>query len=110
MASSVGPSALWYLTRGTGAVALVLLTMSVALGVANVRRVHTERVPRFVVDAVQRELEVDLGQPVPEPARRDQRRRPSCRLPRYRVRGTPGRSASLAAFAEGRGLDRRSCR
>ena len=52
MASSVGPSALWYLTRGTGAVALVLLTMSVVLGVANVRRVHTERVPRFVADAV----------------------------------------------------------
>lgn len=56
MASSVGPSALWYLTRGTGAVALVLLTMSVALGVANVRRVQTERVPRFVVDAVHRSV------------------------------------------------------
>ena len=56
MASSVGPSALWYLTRGTGAVALVLLTMSVALGVANVRRVHTERVPRFVGDAVHRSV------------------------------------------------------
>jgi hypothetical protein len=56
VASSVGPSALWYLTRGTGAVALVLLTMSVALGVANVRRAHTERVPRFVVDAVHRSV------------------------------------------------------
>jgi hypothetical protein len=56
VASSVGPSALWYLTRGTGAVALVLLTMSVALGVANVRRVHTERVPRFGGEAVRRSV------------------------------------------------------
>ena len=51
-----GPSALWYLPRGTGAVALVLLTMSVAIGVASVRRVHTERVPRFVFDAVHRSV------------------------------------------------------
>ena len=56
MTSSVGPSALWYLTRGTGAVALILLTISVALGVANARRVHSERVPRFVVDAVHRSV------------------------------------------------------
>ncbi len=56
MASSVGPSALWYLTRGTGAVALVLLTISVALGVTNVRRVHTAHVPRFVLDAVHRSV------------------------------------------------------
>ena len=56
MASGAGASALWYLTRGTGAVALLLLTTSVALGVANVRRVHTERVPRFVVDAVHRSV------------------------------------------------------
>ena len=54
MGSSVGPSAWWYLTRGTGAVTLVLLTLSVAIGVANVRRVHTERMPRFVIDAVHR--------------------------------------------------------
>jgi hypothetical protein len=56
VASSVGPSALWYLTRGTGAVALILLTISVALGVTNVRRVHTERLPRFVLDAVHRSV------------------------------------------------------
>jgi len=49
-----GPSALWYLTRGTGAVTLILLTISVALGVADLRRTHTERVPRFVIDAVHR--------------------------------------------------------
>jgi hypothetical protein len=48
------PTAYWYLTRGTGTVALVLLTLSVALGVANVRRIRTERMPRFVLDAVHR--------------------------------------------------------
>jgi predicted ferric reductase len=42
--------ALWYLTRATGAVALVLLTLSLALGVANVQRFASPRLPRFVVD------------------------------------------------------------
>lgn len=54
MVSTAGPSALWYLTRGTGAVTLVLLTVSLALGIANVRRVQTDHVPRFVFDAVHR--------------------------------------------------------
>jgi hypothetical protein len=52
--STAGPSALWYLTRGTGTVTLVLLTVSMALGIANVRRVQTVSVPRFVFDAVHR--------------------------------------------------------
>lgn len=55
-AAVAGPSAYWYLTRGTGIVALILLTLSVALGVANVRRLRTERVPRFVLDAVHRNV------------------------------------------------------
>jgi sulfoxide reductase heme-binding subunit YedZ len=42
--------ALWYLTRATGACALVLLTLSLVLGVANVRRFASPRIPRFVVD------------------------------------------------------------
>ncbi|MEA2356853.1 MAG: methionine sulfoxide reductase heme-binding subunit [Solirubrobacteraceae bacterium] len=42
--------ALWYLTRATGAVALVLLTLSLTLGVANVQRFASPRLPRFVVD------------------------------------------------------------
>ncbi len=54
--AAVGPSAYWYLTRGTGTIALILLTLSVALGVANVRRVRTENVPRFVLDAVHRNV------------------------------------------------------
>ncbi len=54
MGSTAGPSALWYLTRGTGTVTLLLLTISLALGIANVRRVRTTAVPRFVFDAVHR--------------------------------------------------------
>ncbi len=42
--------ALWYLTRATGACALVLLTLSLVLGVANVRRFTSPRMPRFIVD------------------------------------------------------------
>jgi hypothetical protein len=53
-AVSTNPSAFWYLTRGTGTLALFLLTVSVALGVANARRVRTDAVPRFVIDAVHR--------------------------------------------------------
>lgn len=46
----------WYLTRSTGAVALLLLTASVALGVADVRRMSSERWPRFVIDALHRNV------------------------------------------------------
>jgi methionine sulfoxide reductase heme-binding subunit len=42
--------ALWYLTRGTGAAALVLLTLSLTLGVVNVQRYASRLVPRFAVD------------------------------------------------------------
>ena len=49
-------SSLWYLTRGTGTVALVLLTLTVALGVANVRRLRTGTVPRFVLADVHRNI------------------------------------------------------
>jgi methionine sulfoxide reductase heme-binding subunit len=49
-----GPSAYWYLTRSTGAVALVLLTASLALGVADVRRYASTRWPRFVIDGLHR--------------------------------------------------------
>jgi methionine sulfoxide reductase heme-binding subunit len=52
--ASTGPSVYWYLTRSTGAVALLLLTGAVALGVADVRRWSTPRWPRFVVDALHR--------------------------------------------------------
>jgi predicted ferric reductase len=52
--TSVGPSAYWYLTRSTGVVALVLLTLAVAVGVLDVARIGGPRWPRFVVDGVHR--------------------------------------------------------
>jgi sulfoxide reductase heme-binding subunit YedZ len=54
--ASAGPSALWYLTRATGAVTLVLLTASLALGVANIGRVQSARWPRFVVEGLHRNV------------------------------------------------------
>ena len=36
--AAAGPSAYWYLTRSTGAVALLLLTVAIVLGVLDVRR------------------------------------------------------------------------
>jgi sulfoxide reductase heme-binding subunit YedZ len=50
------PSALWYLTRGTGIVALLLLTVVVLLGVSGATRWRTERLPRFVVAGLHRNL------------------------------------------------------
>jgi methionine sulfoxide reductase heme-binding subunit len=54
LTAAAGPSAYWYLTRSTGAVALLLLTLALALGVADVRRFSTPRWPRFVVDSLHR--------------------------------------------------------
>ena len=54
LAAAASPSAFWFLTRGTGAAALVLLTLTVALGVVNVRRTPIAGVPRFVFDSVHR--------------------------------------------------------
>ena len=53
-AAVVAPSPFWYLTRGTGAVALLLLTLTLCLGIANARRVGLTAVPRFVVDELHR--------------------------------------------------------
>jgi sulfoxide reductase heme-binding subunit YedZ len=47
-------TALWFLTRGTGVVTLLLLTLVVVLGVINVRRMRLEGVPRFVIELVHR--------------------------------------------------------
>ena len=54
LASTVGPSAYWYLTRSTGTVALILLTVSVILGVLDAERYATPRLPRFVIDGLHR--------------------------------------------------------
>ena len=54
--AAAGPSVAWYLTRATGAVALLLLTGSVLLGVADVRRLSSERWPRFMIDGLHRSV------------------------------------------------------
>jgi hypothetical protein len=57
VAATLGPSAYWYLARGTGAVALVLLTGSVVIGIlGSVRFAVAPRWPRFAVDSVHRDL------------------------------------------------------
>jgi predicted ferric reductase len=51
-----GDSAYWYLTRSTGAVSLLLLTLAIVLGVLDVRRFNSARWPRFVIDALHRNV------------------------------------------------------
>jgi DMSO/TMAO reductase YedYZ heme-binding membrane subunit len=51
-----GPSAYWYATRGTGVVALLLLTGGVLLGVLSSTRWTAPRWPRFVVSGLHRNL------------------------------------------------------
>jgi len=50
------PRVEWYLTRSTGTVCLVLLTLSVVLGVVDAERLSSLRIPRFAVDAVHRSV------------------------------------------------------
>jgi predicted ferric reductase len=47
---------LWYLTRGSGLIALVLLTASVVLGILEVKRWSTERWPRFVTAGLHKNI------------------------------------------------------
>ena len=54
--SAPSSTAYWYLTRATGVVALVLLTLVVALGVADVARFSSPYWPRFVTDGVHRRV------------------------------------------------------
>lgn len=55
--AAAGPSAYWYLTRATGAVALVLLTLSVLLGILDSLRFSVApRWPRFAIDALHRDV------------------------------------------------------
>jgi methionine sulfoxide reductase heme-binding subunit len=54
--ASAGGSAYWYLARSTGAVALLLLTFAIVLGVLDVQRWSAPRWPRFVVDSLHRNV------------------------------------------------------
>ncbi len=49
-------SATWLLTRASGAVSLLLLTATFALGIADVARWKSRTWPRFAVDALHRNL------------------------------------------------------
>jgi len=53
---TVGPSVDWYLTRSTGVVSLLLLTVTVVLGVIDVNRWSTPAWPRFVLDSLHRSV------------------------------------------------------
>src|SRR5205823_4926276 len=55
-AATLSPSAYWYLARGTGAVALVVLTASVVLGIMGSVRFAAPRWPRFAIDSIHRDL------------------------------------------------------
>ena len=52
----MSPSPLWYLTRGTGVVSLVLLTLVVLLGVTSTFRWRSARLPKFLVHGLHRNL------------------------------------------------------
>jgi methionine sulfoxide reductase heme-binding subunit len=54
--ASSGPSLYWYLTRSTGAVSLLLLTLAIVLGVVDVERWSNPRWPRFVLDSLHRNV------------------------------------------------------
>jgi sulfoxide reductase heme-binding subunit YedZ len=56
LATATGGSAYWYLTRSTGAMALLLLTLAIALGIVDVKRWSGPRWPRFVVDSLHRNV------------------------------------------------------
>ncbi len=53
---ATGTPALWYLTRGTGAVTLILLTLSLLLGILEVERWTAGASPRFAVAALHRSV------------------------------------------------------
>jgi methionine sulfoxide reductase heme-binding subunit len=52
----VSDPVVWYIARGSGLAALLLLTTSVVLGVVSVVRVHSPRWPRFALAQLHRNL------------------------------------------------------
>ena len=56
LVAAAGPSPLWYATRGSGVVTLALLTAVVCLGILTSVRWRTDRLPRFVVAGLHRNL------------------------------------------------------
>jgi len=56
MLAAAAPKALWYLTRGSGVVSLILLTAAVVLGITTAVRWATARWPRFIVEGLHRNV------------------------------------------------------
>jgi DMSO/TMAO reductase YedYZ heme-binding membrane subunit len=52
--ATAGAPALWYLSRGSGAVSLILLSTALVLGVVDQRRWRSERWPRFTLHGLHR--------------------------------------------------------
>ena len=48
--------ALWFASRGTGVVCLILLTISVLLGIVTTSRIETRNWPRFIIEGVHRNV------------------------------------------------------
>lgn len=58
MSSAGSPSLSWFVARGSGMLAYILLTAVVVLGIAVSRRWHNERWPRMLVEATHRWLTI----------------------------------------------------
>ncbi|UGS36798.1 cytochrome b family protein [Capillimicrobium parvum] len=56
MIAAAGPSALWYVSRGTGLTALIALTASVVLGILHADRRRPAGAPRMLVESAHRTL------------------------------------------------------
>jgi hypothetical protein len=56
VAATGNGKALWYLTRGTGAVALLLLTAGIVLGIGSSLGWRGRRLPRFLVSGLHRNV------------------------------------------------------
>jgi sulfoxide reductase heme-binding subunit YedZ len=56
LAATTSPSTFWYLTRGSGVVALLLLTASLCLGIGTTLRWGGNRFPRFAVAGLHRSI------------------------------------------------------
>ena len=56
VAAAGNAKVLWYVTRGSGTVALLLLTAGVVLGVLSAMRWQSRRTPRFVVSGLHRNV------------------------------------------------------
>lgn len=53
---AAAPKAVWYLTRGSGVVSLLVLTAALVLGITTATRWANERWPRFVVEGLHKNV------------------------------------------------------